>query len=156
MAENLFQFTHLLAASIFIGTTIFVGFAMIPALRKTLNDRDRMAFLSALGPRSRILMWVSIALLFGTGLWRAWSLFGTPLMRTNYGSVLKIKIALAVLAAGLMALHDFILGPKMTAGDPGSPKYKSTRRWLIIASQVQLLVILGVLWAAIRLRLYIW
>lgn len=154
--ESLLHFLHVLAACVLAGTTVFVGFCMIPVLRKTLDDQERLRFLTALGPRSRVLMWTSAAILLATGLYRVWPILGTPVWQMPYGTLLLMKIILALSVWALMAIHDFLLGRRMAQVGPQDPSYPSLRRWTIALAQIQLLLLLAVLWAAVRLRLYTW
>ncbi len=154
--EIFLQYLHVLFGCVFAGSAVFVGLCMIPVLRASLNERDRMSFLAALGPRSKTLMWTSAGFLIVTGSYRISTIIGTPVWETPYARLLKFKIALAVIAFGLMAIHDFWLGPRMTRGNPGSPEFNKARRRTIIFAQLQLAAVLGVIWLAVRLRLYTW
>ncbi|MBI4369792.1 MAG: CopD family protein [Elusimicrobia bacterium] len=154
--EVLMHFLHLMAAAVFLGAGLFVGLAMIPAARAALGDKDRMAFLMALGPRSKVIVWSSIGIVVVTGFYRIRALFGTTLWRTSYGYWLEAKIILALAAIALAAIHDFGLGPKMTQTPPGTPEFQQLRKQIMILSQIQLVLILAVVFIGAKLRLYTW
>ena len=154
--EVFIHFLHLIGSGVFIGVGLFVGIAMIPAARAALEDKDRIAFLSALGPRSKIIIWSSIGIAVITGFYRIRTLFGTTLWRTSYGHWLEAKIILVLAAIALAWIHDFVLGPKMARTPPGTPEFIQIRKRLVVLAQIQLVLMLAVVFIGAKLRLYTW
>ena len=95
---------HLLAAATWVGGTVALVFAGVPAIR-TLEGEHRALALRTLGQRWRPISWGSIAVLLVTGLIlaRRDHIFDRPLF--------WIKLGLVVALAVSSYVHDFRLGP---------------------------------------------
>jgi uncharacterized membrane protein len=66
LPRALIDFGHVLGAAIAIGGLLHAGFASLPAAAAL--HAERAVFLDALRRRARVLTWIGIALLLGTGL----------------------------------------------------------------------------------------
>lgn len=97
---------HLLAAATWIGGTIALVFAGVPAIRQ-LEGEARAATLRELGRRWRPLGWGALAVLLASGLILANrdGLFGRAL--------LWVKLGLVAALAATSYLHDYVLGPAL-------------------------------------------
>jgi len=122
--EATLQIVHLLAAAVWLGGTVALVFAGVPAIR-TLQGEERGRAMRELGRRWRPWGWGSMAVLVLSGLWLAdenGALNRTALLHTDFGRVVLVKsLLVAVLIAGAL-LHDFVLGPRLAreirAGQP--------------------------------------
>jgi putative copper export protein len=122
--EATLRIGHLLAAGVWLGGTVALVFAGVPAIR-TLQGEERGRAMRELGRRWRPWGWGSMAVLVLSGLWLAdehGALNRTALLHTDFGRVVLVKsLLVAVLIAGAL-LHDFVLGPRLAreirAGQP--------------------------------------
>src|SRR5579884_2769914 len=68
---------HLLAAVAWIGGAIFLSAIVLPVLRQAMPSAERLALVSQIGRRFRVLGWIAIVVLILTGLHQtAWLLAG--------------------------------------------------------------------------------
>jgi len=106
---------HVLAAMVWVGGTVALVFAAVPAIR-VLEGRERVPLLRKLGRRWRPLGYGSLAVLVLTGLELAREHYGFSrdvLLGTTFGRVLLVKSVLVVLLVAASYLHDYVLGPRL-------------------------------------------
>ncbi len=108
--EEVIVIVHLLAAAVWLGGSVALVFAGVPAIR-TLDGEPRGRAMKELGLRWRPIGYGSLLVLALTGVELArhdWSRGRSP-----FETVLWVKVALS---AGLVAasyLHNFVLGPRL-------------------------------------------
>ncbi len=137
------RFGHVLAAATWLGGMLFIALVLVPVARR-LPDADlRQRLISELGQRFRTVGWIAIGVLVLTGLGNLWvrpELLCAP--RFHW------KAGLVVLAVGLSALHDFVLGPR--AGRSGAdPAVRRRASWI---ARLNVLVVLVVVVLGLALR----
>ncbi|HSC92540.1 MAG TPA: CopD family protein [Gaiellaceae bacterium] len=122
---------HVLAAAVWVGGTVALVFAGVPAVRKAPVDL-RPELFRTLGRRWRPLGWGSLAVLGVTGLALArehYAFRGSTLLDTDFGRGVLAKIVLLVYLLVGSYLHDYVLGPRLQdqvrAGAP-----QTIRPWL--------------------------
>jgi putative copper resistance protein D len=107
---------HVLAAAVWIGGTVALVFAGIPVLR-LLPDEQRADSVRALGRRWRPIGWGALAVLLASGVWLAFGYWGADdpdvLFETEAGHILIAKALLFLTLVTTVALHDFVLGPRL-------------------------------------------
>jgi putative copper resistance protein D len=107
---------HVLAAAVWIGGTVALVFAGIPVLRQ-LPDEQRAHSVRALGRRWRPIGWGALAVLLASGVWLAFGYWGADdpdvLFKTEDGHILIAKALLFLTLVTSVALHDFVLGPRL-------------------------------------------
>jgi copper resistance protein D len=107
---------HVLAAAVWIGGTVALVFAGIPVLRQ-LPDEQRADSVRALGRRWRPIGWGALAVLLASGVWLAFGYWGADdpdvLFKTEDGHILIAKALLFLTLVTSVALHDFVLGPRL-------------------------------------------
>lgn len=106
---------HVLAAMVWVGGTIALVFAGVPAIR-VLEGRERVPLLRKLGRRWRPLGYGSLAVLVLTGLLLAHEHYGFErdvLLGSAFGVVLLVKSVLVVLLVAASLTHDYVLGPRL-------------------------------------------
>lgn len=110
---------HLLAATVWIGSMIFLGLAVVPLLRRPEFVSVRTALLYQLGLRFRWIGWGVLLLLLVTGMinigYRGYGwddLWSGRLWQGPWGRTLAWKLVLVLLVMGISAVHDFYLGPR--------------------------------------------
>ena len=153
------QWLHLTAATVWVGSQLFLILVAGPALRTIEDPKTSLRVLRVLVSRYNVVGWVSFLVLVLTGLQRTYSMFPTlgPLSGTFYGRVLFIKIGMVAAILLLSVLHSTIIGPRLldlmsnstAASDPG---YRRLRRISLAVSSATLVLSLGVLAAVALLR----
>ena len=138
---NLIVLIHVLAAILWLGGMFFIGLVMVPVLREMEPPEKRIEVLASAAKRFRTLSWVAIPVLLITGVLNSMNRGVTPEMISNgslflsrFGKILTIKVAIVLIMLILGAIHDFVLGPRLTeimtgntAGIYDSEKIKTYR-----------------------------
>jgi uncharacterized membrane protein len=137
------RFLHVLAAITWIGGMLFVALVLVPVVRSQADPALRARLFHQVGVRFRVVGWVALLLLLATGLANLWM---RPYLLTL--SRFQWKLGLVVLALGLSALHDFVLGPR--AGVPGADP--ALRVWASWIARINVLVVLIVVVLGLALR----
>lgn len=131
--------THILAATIWIGGLFFIVLVVVPWLRRGGEGAmDPGAFLSDTGKRFRAVGWICFALLLVTGAFNLWvrgvtvePLFDARWWTSPLGVAVALKLAAFALVLAVSAIHDFVLGPRATEvmrQAPGSQEALRLRR----------------------------
>src|SRR5690606_40095665 len=108
--------SHILAAMVWIGGSVFIALVLVPALR-------RPEFAAVFSPvlrrnvlRFRIIGWVCLTVLVISGLanlalrgFPLWGLVDGSLYQGAFGRILAIKLLLVAFILFISALHDFFL-----------------------------------------------
>ncbi len=150
---------HVLAAIVWIGGIVFFALVGAPVVRKIESAELKRALFHEIGIRFRIVGWVSVLTLLVTG---AFNLHWLGLLNVNamgsaafwstpYGRALGEKLAAVTLMLALSAWHDFSLGPRALALEPGSDEAVRTRRKAVWVARVTGILGLVVVVAAVRL-----
>jgi uncharacterized membrane protein len=103
---------HLLAAMVWVGGTVALVFAGVPAIR-TLEGEPRGQALRALGLRWRPLGYGALAVAALTGVVLAshdWSRGRSP-----FQTVLWVKVGLTAALVVVSYLHNYVYGPRLQA-----------------------------------------
>ena len=125
---------HLLSACVWVGGTIVLVFAGVPAIRR-LEGEARATALRTLGRRWRPLGWGAMAAAILSGLWIAdqHAAFHRVALDSDFDRTLIVKSALVVLLVIGALFHDFVLGPRLQRElREGAPQAPATRRRLIV------------------------
>lgn len=131
--------THILAATIWIGGLFFIVLVVVPWLRRGGEGAmDPGAFLSDTGKRFRAVGWICFALLLVTGSFNLWvrgvtleALLDARWWTSPLGVAVALKLAAFALVLAVSAIHDFVLGPRATEvmrQAPGSQEALRLRR----------------------------
>jgi putative copper export protein len=106
---------HVLAAALWVGGTVALVFAGVPAIR-LLDARERGPLLRTLGRRWRPIGYGSLLALGLTGLVLAdehFALDWDVLSETTFGRLLAVKSVLVVTLVASAIMHDYVLGPRL-------------------------------------------
>jgi len=128
------RIVHLMSAMVWVGGTIALVFAGVPAIR-TLEGVARATALKELGRRWRPLGWSAMGVAILSGLWltQLHGGFNAAALSTDFDQTLIVKSVLVVFLVIGALIHDYVLGPRlqreMRAKDPQAP---ATRRRLIM------------------------
>jgi uncharacterized membrane protein len=152
MAPNLFIWTlsraiHILAVAFWLGGSIFLAVALLPALRKSLDPDRRVLLIAQVGRRFSRITWLLMGALAATGWVNLWSMgFRPEDFATSRGVILLVKLILFALILTLRAVHDFRLGPNLerlaSAGRTTTTEYLRARQLSIWLARLN--VLLGV------------
>jgi uncharacterized membrane protein len=110
--ENVIVIIHLLAAAVWVGGSVALVFAGVPAIR-VLEGEPRGLAMKELGRRWRPLGYGSLLVLALTGIALAdddWKHGRSP-----FQTVLWVKVALSVGLVAASYLHNFVYGPRLQA-----------------------------------------
>lgn len=149
-----FVWLHLLAAIAWIGGMVFLSAILMPVLRREGLSEARITVLNMSARRFRVLVWGAVAVLLTTGplllAYRGLSLIHPE----SWPAILAVKIALAVTAVLLTALHDLVLGPRVRALRQHPLRVNSGSQQILLKyapwiPRMSLLVTLTVLWLAV-------
>ena len=110
--DALLIWAHLVAASIWVGGSIFIGIVLAPLL-KTISEsvEERVAIMIRVGRKFNKIAIPSLVILIATGLYNSSNILSRPqfLLSTNYGIILVIKIILVISLIVLFAVHVRII-----------------------------------------------
>lgn len=157
-------FLHILSVIVWVGGALFLALVIIPVNRRLpLSPPQSAALLGQVARRFRAVSWAAIAVLVATGLYVTFVSKGlTPadIFRgeTSFTDILRTKLGLVMAVIVLSAVHDFILGPRVSdrlaaLREDGAPPeaLKSARRWLIWVARINVLMVLIVVALAVML-----
>lgn len=153
MGDAFNPWIHIIAATIWVGPQVFLFVAAVPAVRTVEDLQVRARIMRVLTTRFGYLAWGAMLVLVITGIGNLFehNLEFDVLMDLNYWTILEVKIALVVATVALTALHSFVIGPRlltMQESVADEAQIASTRRVSIIISAANLLLAMGILFAA--------
>jgi len=108
--EEVIVIVHLLAAAVWLGGSVALVFAGVPAIR-TLDGEPRGRAMKELGLRWRPIGYGSLLVLALTGVELArhdWSHCRSP-----FQTVLWVKVGLSICLVAASYAHNFVLGPRL-------------------------------------------
>lgn len=111
---------HILAATMWMGSLLFMSLLLVPALRKLENPPLMARLIQAVGCRYRVAGWISLGVLLATG-YLALSFRGighammldTAFWCSPFGRTLGWKLALFGGVIGLSLAHEVLSGPRL-------------------------------------------
>lgn len=114
--EVLITWAHLLAASIWVGGTLFIGLVIAPVLRSGLSDIERFNLTVRIGKRFNKVAVPAIAVLLATGVYKA---VAVPefLLGTMYGGILFVKVGVVISMLITWLVHARISNVNMDVND---------------------------------------
>lgn len=149
---------HLIAAIVWLGGMLFFALAA-PVLRAIDDERARAAVFDRLGRRFRIVGWICIGVLLVSGVvqlrmrgWWGLAVWTSPVFLTSRAAVtLAWKLGAVALMVAIQGAHDFWLGPRAGAAEPGTPEARSLRRRAAWLARVNAMLALVLVYFAVRL-----
>lgn len=104
----LILWAHLIAASIWVGGSIFIGIVLAPLL-KTISDsiEGRLSIMIRVGRKFNKIGVPSLIVLIGTGIYNSIGFIQQPILilSTTYGMILLVKIILVIILIITFAVH---------------------------------------------------
>ncbi len=150
LTEGLIVWLHLVAASIWVGGSIFIGVILSPMLKMIARTaEERLVILMKIGRRFNCIAIPSFGVLVLTGIYnsKAFLFEPTTLYQTNYGVILLIKIVLVIATLIAYILHIRITNSetetRIVTGHASATYTQSIRSKVIILGRA--IVILSVL-----------
>lgn len=108
LVNALIMWAHLIAASIWVGGSIFIGIVLAPLL-KTISDsiEGRLSIMIRVGRKFNKIGVPSLIVLIATGIYNSVGFIVNPsmILSTSYGVVLLIKIILVILLIITFVVH---------------------------------------------------
>jgi len=108
LVNALIMWAHLIAASIWVGGSIFIGIVLAPLL-KTISDsiEGRLSIMIRVGRKFNKIGVPSLIVLIITGIYNSTGFIVNPsmILSSSYGVVLLIKIILVILLIITFAVH---------------------------------------------------
>jgi putative copper resistance protein D len=116
LIDALIMWAHLIAASIWVGGSIFIGIVLAPLL-KTISDsiEGRLSIMIRVGRKFNKIGIPSLIVLIITGIYNSVGFIVKPSMifSTNYGIILLIKIILVIMLIITFAIHVRLIRPEV-------------------------------------------
>ena len=108
ISDALIMWAHLVAASIWVGGSIFIGIVLAPLL-KTLSDtvEGRLSIMIRVGRKFNKIAIPSLLILIVTGIYNSSNFLARPslILSTTYGQILVIKVILVIILLVTFAIH---------------------------------------------------
>lgn len=108
ISDALIMWAHLVAASIWVGGSIFIGIVLAPLL-KTMSDtvEGRLSIMIRVGRKFNKIAIPSLLILIVTGIYNSSNLLVRPslILSTTYGQILVIKVILVIILLVTFAIH---------------------------------------------------
>lgn len=117
--RSIVLWVHLIFIAVWIGAQVLTAFAVVPALRTLENRDDRMEVLRTFTRRFSVIAWGSLLVILITGGGLTGDRIDTikdgvdSIYDLRWGWIFSIKMTLVLIMAGLVALHSFVLGPRL-------------------------------------------
>lgn len=115
LLDALIMWAHLVAASIWVGGSIFIGIVLAPLL-KSISDsvEGRLSVMILVGRKFNKIGMPSLAILIVSGIYNSTGFILKPslILSTNYGIVLLVKVILVVILIVAFAIHVRLIRPE--------------------------------------------
>lgn len=152
---------HILAAMAWIGGMLFLGFVLVPVIRKPPLRDHATLLLYRTGLRFRQVGWIAFTTLVITGLVNLYvrgygwtNLWEGTWWQGAWGHALAAKLLFVTAVLILSAVHDFYVGPKAVEQlerDPDGPRSQHLRKAASWMGRITLLLSLVILALAVTL-----
>lgn len=133
-----------------IGGMVFISLVLSPALRR-LPQNSRSELFQTVGTAAKAVGWIAVLILLFTGALNVLHL--QVQWKALIGRLLIAKLTLVTMMIVLSVLHDFILGPLLSARlqssaaqDPSTRRLRQFVPWL---ARINLLLALAVVYLAV-------
>jgi copper resistance protein D len=150
LTEGLVVWLHLVAASIWVGGSIFIGVILSPMLNViTRTVEERIIILIKIGRKFSYIAIPSFGVLVLTGIYNSKAFLFDPstLYQTNYGVILLVKISLVIATLIAYIIHIRIIDSeketRIVTGNASKTFVQSIRSKIIFLGRT--IVILSIL-----------
>jgi len=155
LEQAIITWIHLIAASIWVGGSLFIGIVFSPLLKTmTSSIEERMQIMILVGKRFNKVAVPSLIILMVTGLYTSHVLIGKPdlLISTSYGIYLIIKIILVIALIITYAVHVRVIRKdveeKIMSNQMSEPEIQKLRKKIIILGEITVVLSIAILFFA--------
>ena len=155
LEQAIITWIHLIAASIWVGGSLFIGIVFSPLLKTmTSSIEERMQIMIRVGKRFNKVAVPSLIILMVTGLYTSHALIGKPdlLISTSYGTYLIIKIILVIALIVTYAVHVRVIRKdveeKIMSNQMSEPEIQKLRKKIIILGEITVVLSIAILFFA--------
>lgn len=127
-------FLHVIAAVSWIGGMVFLSIALGPLLRNRQASAEVVGFFRAAARRFRMVVWMSIAVLLGSGPMLLHARGLSIIDPGAWPTILTIKLTLVFVLLVFTVLHDLVLGPEIRQAAMIPVGERTTRQQLVVHS----------------------
>ena len=165
MLSVVFYWLHIIGVVFWIGGVAYIVLVLSPSLG-LISLRDRARFVPKILRRFLVVVWISIAIIVASGIYRLVFVMGMrslePLFFTVYGNILSIKLLLVSALIGIAASISLRVYPRTVAhvsmhADEGPEVYACPACRTVAGSisrhvTLGLLLALAIIFLAVMLR----
>ena len=159
LADALVMWAHLVAASIWVGGSIFIGIVLAPLL-KTMSDsvEGRLSIMIRVGRKFNKLAVPSLIVLIASGIYNSSNLIQHPslILSTTYGQILVIKVALVIILLITFGVHVRLIRTeveqKIESGEFSEVLVQKLRSKIIALGRITVIVSVAILLMAALLH----
>lgn len=155
LEQAIVTWIHLVAASIWVGGSLFIGLVFSPLLKSmTSSIEERMQIMIRVGKRFNKIAVPSLIILMITGLYTSHVLISRPelLISTSYGTFLIIKIILVIALIITYAVHVRVIRKdveeKIMSNQMSKPEIQKLRKKIIILGEITVVLSIAILFLA--------
>jgi len=159
ISDALIMWAHLVAASIWVGGSIFIGIVLAPLL-KTISDSidERLSIMIRVGRKFNKIAVPSLIILIVSGLYNSSGYLTKPslFLSTNYGIVLVTKIVLVIILIITFIIHVRLIRTKIEkqieSKELSSDEIQKLRSKIITLGRITVIVSVAILLMAALLH----
>lgn len=159
LVDALIMWAHLVAASIWVGGSIFIGIVLAPLL-KTISDsvEGRLSIMIRVGRKFNTIGVPSLIILIITGIYNSVGVIVKPslILSTSYGIILLIKVILVILLIIIFAIHVRLIRTeverKIESKNLSGDHLQKLRSKIIMLGRLTVILSLAILLMAALLR----
>jgi len=153
------MWVHLVAASIWVGGSIFIGIVFAPLL-KTMSDSvaGRLSIMIRVGRKFNKIAVPSLVALMATGIYNSSNLLRHPnlILSTTYGQILVVKVALVIILLITFAIHVRLIRTeiesRIDSGQVSDQLLQKIRSRIITLGRITVIVSVAILLMAALLH----
>jgi len=158
LLDALIMWAHLVAASIWVGGSMFIGIVLAPLLKTISDSEGRLAIMIRVGRKFNRIAIPSLLILIASGIYNSVNLFAKPslFLSTNYGLVLVVKIILVIILIVTFAVHVRLIRSeterRIESGQLSSELLQKLRSKIIMLGRITVVVSVAILFTAALLH----
>ncbi|MDE1763587.1 MAG: CopD family protein [Thaumarchaeota archaeon] len=159
ISDALIMWAHLVAASIWVGGSIFIGIVLAPLL-KTMSDsvEGRLSIMIRVGRKFNTIAIPSLIILIVTGVYNSSNLLSRPslILSTTYGQILVVKVILVIVLLITFAIHVRLIRTeiekRIESGQVSEELVQKIRSKIIALGRITVIVSIAILLMAALLH----
>lgn len=159
LVDALIMWAHLVATSIWVGGSIFIGIVLAPLL-KSISDsvEGRLSIMIRVGRKFNKIAVPSLIVLIASGIYNSLGVISRPesILSTSYGIILVIKIILVIILIITFAIHVRLIRKeietKIESNEMASELIQKVRSKIIMLGRITVIVSVAILLMAALLH----